>query len=392
MLRVRRELQEVPRARSESREREAQPGIGALMRSALWTWGRSNPRRMAVLAGIGWRMWRANSRRLARQRELGMTIPPVVAISPTMRCNYDCAGCYSRGRDSAGELSTSELDALLSEAEDLGVVSVVVTGGEPFMRDDLVDLMARHRGLLFVPITNGSLLTPAVARLIARSQNVLLLVSVEGFAADTDERRRPGAHAAALRALDRLRTAGACYGFAATNTTTNTAHLGTDAFIDEMVALGCSVGFFTEYVPCDERPRHDWVLDPGTRDTFRERVLKLRKSKPIILVQFPHDEYGADNSCSAAGRASLHINSRGDVEPCPFAPISCENVRRGGLAAACRSPFLRAVRDDERLLRRDRFACALFEHRRELEALASRFAAADSTRGRQQCTVGRSGR
>lgn len=353
-------------------DREREPGIGSLIASALWMWGRSSPRHMAFFAGIAWRMWHARRRRVQSERRLGGPVPSVVAISPTMRCNYNCRGCYSHGRDSDNELSTAELDALFSEAEELGVNSMVVTGGEPLVRSDLLELMARHRRLLFVPITNGSLVTPEVAERIARIGNVLLLVSIEGFPEDTDARRGPGAHKAALRALGHLRQAGACYGFAATNTAANTGHLGTDAFVDEMIGLGCSVGFFTEYVPCDEHPNDDWMLDQRAREAFRRRVLELRRHKPIVLVQFPHDEYGKDNRCSAAGQASLHINSQGDVEPCPFAPISCENVRWGGLASAFRSPFMRAIRENPALLRRDRFACALFEHRADLGELAVR--------------------
>lgn len=367
------EIRRQPHRRAAYTDRE--PGVGFLVASALWMWGRSNPRRMAFFAGMAWRMWHARRRRVRSERRLGGPVPSVVAISPTMRCNYNCHGCYSHGRDSANELSTVELDALFGEAEDLGVTSIVVTGGEPFMRDDLLDLMARHRRLLFVPITNGSLVTPEVAQRIARRGNVLLLVSIEGFPEDTDSRRGPGAHKAALRALARLREAGACYGFAATNTALNTDHLATDAFVDEMIGLGCSVGFFTEYVPCDEHPKDDWMLRPHEREAFRRRVLELRRRKAIVLVQFPHDEYGKDNRCLAAGQASLHINSQGDVEPCPFAPVSCENVRHGGLVAAVRSPFMQAIRENPALLRRDRFACALFEHRAELDELAEKLRA-----------------
>ncbi|MEW6229221.1 MAG: radical SAM protein [Bacillota bacterium] len=359
-----------------------EPTIGGLIRSALWMWGRSSPRRMFFLLRVTWRLWRADRRRMRQQRALAGPIPPVVAISPTMRCNYSCAGCYSRGRSWDDELSTDELDVLLSEAEGLGILAIVVTGGEPLLRDDLLDLMARHRHLLFIPITNGSLVTPGTAGRIARSGNILLLVSIEGFPSDTDGRRRPGAHRTALRALECLRKAGACYGFAATNTAVNTGHLGTDAFIDQMVDLGCSVGFFTEYVPCGPNPRFDWLLDEAARAAFRRRVLELRRRKPIVLIQFPHDEYGRDNRCSAAGRASLHINSQGGVEPCPFVPISRESIREGGLIAACQSPFLRAIRENPTLLQRHRFACSLFEHRAELEALAVQFAACPGDGGK----------
>jgi MoaA/NifB/PqqE/SkfB family radical SAM enzyme len=287
-----------------------------------------------------------------------------------MRCNYSCAGCYSRGRPTENELSTDELDTLFAEAEDLGVSAIVVTGGEPLLRGDMLDIIARHRRLLFVPITNGSLVTPETAQRIAQSGNVVMLVSIEGFPSDTDQRRQPGAHTTAIHALECLRAAGACSGFAATNTTMNTDNLGTDTFVDQMIALGCSVGYFTEYVPCGPSPNPDWCLDEAMRAAFRQRVLDMRRRKPIVLIQFPQDEYGEENRCSAAGQASIHINSQGDIEPCPFVPIARESIRQGGLTAACRSPFLRAIRQHPTLLQRQRFACSLFEHRSDIEALA----------------------
>jgi MoaA/NifB/PqqE/SkfB family radical SAM enzyme len=70
---------------------------------------------------------------------------------------------------------------------------------------------------------------------------------------------------------------------------------------------------------------------------------------------------------------SFHINSQGDIEPCPFVPVARENIRNGGLIAACQSPFLRAIREQPELLQRQRYACSLFEHRAELDGLAQQF-------------------
>jgi MoaA/NifB/PqqE/SkfB family radical SAM enzyme len=348
--------------------------IGDLIGLALWRWGCSRPNRMRRVAGLTWRMLLAELRRRRRERRIDAPIPWVIAISPTMECNYDCRGCYSRGRPTDDELTAGELDGLLSEAEDLGVLAVVVTGGEPLLRDDLIGAFRRHPRLLFFLITNGALVTSGAAREISDSGNVIALVSIEGFPADTDGRRCPGAHDAALRALERLRDADACFGFAAMNTAVSTDHLGTDQFFAEMEGLGCCVGFLTEYVPTGADPEFDWSVAEDDRAAFRRRVLELREKSRVVLVQFPHDEYGESNRCTAAGRASLHIGSRGEVEPCPFVPVSCDNVRQGGLAAACRSPFMRAIRERPELLGRERFACALFEHRAEVEEIARRYA------------------
>jgi MoaA/NifB/PqqE/SkfB family radical SAM enzyme len=341
--------------------------------AAVLRWAHFSPRRIVFLLRISWRHWLANRRRRRQQCQIDGSIPSVLAISPTMRCNYNCKACYSRGRPTDDELSTDELNRLFSEAEDLGIHSIVLTGGEPLLRDDILDLIAHHHRLLFFLITNGSLVTPEIARRIAQSGNIVLLVSIERFAIDTDELRQHGAHETAMHAFAHLRKAQAVFGFIATNTSANTFKLATDEFIDQMVTFGCIAGFFTEYVPCGPNPMPDWVLDEAARAEFRKRVLEFRRHKSIVLSQFPDDEYGRENRCSGAGWSSLHINSQGDVEPCPFVSVAHENIRHGGLIAACQSPFLRAIREQPKLLRRKRYACSLFEHRVQLDSLAQQF-------------------
>lgn len=347
--------------------------IGDFMRFAMWTWGRSSFSGLLFFLRVGTRLLLSKRIKEKRQKNIDGIIPTVIAISPTMRCNYNCTGCYSRDRISNNELSTQELDSLFSEAKKLGVLSIVVTGGEPYLRDDTIELMEKHKRLLFVPITNGSKMTPELAKRIAKSGNIIQLVSIEGLKKETDSRRKEGSYNIAIHAMKLLQEAGVCFGFAATNTSENSRTLGTDKFIDNMIELGCSLGYFTEYIPCGLHPKEDWVLSEETRKSFRERVIIFRRSKPIVLIQFPQDEYGEENRCTAAGISSLHINSEGGIEPCPFINISLENIRKGGLKAACESPFLKSIRERDYLLKREKLACSLFEHYSELQELAKKF-------------------
>lgn len=351
-------------------KKSKQNSIGDFMRFAMWSWGRSSFPGFLFFLRVGTRLLLSKRRKEKKQKSIDGIIPTVIAISPTMRCNYNCTGCYSRDRISNNELSTRELDSLFSEAEELGVLSIVVTGGEPYLRDDTIELMEKHKRLLFIPITNGSKMTPKLAKRISESGNIIQLVSIEGFKKHTDNRRKKGSYQIAVRAMKLLREAGVCFGFAATNTSENSKFLGTDRFIDSMIELGCSLGYLTEYIPCGPHPRKDWALREEERKSFREKVLAFRRSKFIVLVQFPQDEYGEENRCTAAGISSLHINSEGGIEPCPFINISLENIRKGGLKAACESPFLKSIRERDYLLKREKLACSLFEHYSELQELA----------------------
>ena len=70
----------------------------------------------------------------------------------------------------------------------------------------------------------------------------------------------------------------------------------------------------------------------------------LRNSKPIFLVDFWNDG-PAVNGCMAGGKRYLHINARGDVEPCVFAHFACDNIREKSLTEILKSPFFRAIRE-----------------------------------------------
>ena len=94
----------------------------------------------------------------------GVSVPWTIALSPTMRCNYKCAGCYSRGRREDQELAPDKIDRLFGEAQGMGVAAVVLTGGEPLLCEGILSIIVRYRRLLFFLITNGSLVTEILAR------------------------------------------------------------------------------------------------------------------------------------------------------------------------------------------------------------------------------------
>jgi MoaA/NifB/PqqE/SkfB family radical SAM enzyme len=96
-------------------------------------------------------------------------------IELTERCNNNCIHCYINRpeRDAAArarEMPTAFVQDLLSQAAGLGCLTVRFTGGEPLLRDDFADLyvFARRLGIRVLLFTNGRLITPALAALLAR--------------------------------------------------------------------------------------------------------------------------------------------------------------------------------------------------------------------------------
>jgi len=138
---------------------------------------------------------------------------PVVIWNATRRCNLSCMHCYSDSHDRVypGELTQEEGRRLLDDLAAFGVPTVIFSGGEPLIREDVFELAAyaRDLGLRCVLSTNGTLITPIVAQRIHDASFAYVGVSLDGIGNLHDSiRGRPGAYAQALRGLRSCRERG----------------------------------------------------------------------------------------------------------------------------------------------------------------------------------------
>ena len=105
----------------------------------------------------------------------------------------------------ADELTTAEGKKLLDDLATLGQVVVILTGGEPLLRDDIFDLAAYGHGLghRMVMAVNGTLLTPAIALRLKAAGIQRLSISIDGATAGSHDRLRAveGAYAGALNGI-----------------------------------------------------------------------------------------------------------------------------------------------------------------------------------------------
>jgi MoaA/NifB/PqqE/SkfB family radical SAM enzyme len=312
-------------------------------------------------------------RRAARLRQAsaaaGVEVPPLLILSVTQRCNLHCKGCYAQAlhRDATQELSTDELARVLDEAQELGISIVLLAGGEPLLRPDLLELAQSHREMIFPLFTNGMLLDDATLDRLAQQRHVLPVISLEGHQADTDGRRGLGVHAHSLQTMGRLRERGLFFGTSITVTRQNYATVSAPAYLADLIASGCRLFFLIEYVPTVPGTEA-LVLTDAQRDELPAVLEELRSALPGLFVELPGDEelYGG---CLAAGRGFVHISADGRLEPCPFAPFSDVSVRDTSLADALRSPFLRALRESDLHLAETQGGCTLWAQREQVLAL-----------------------
>jgi MoaA/NifB/PqqE/SkfB family radical SAM enzyme len=130
--------------------------------------------------------------------------PAKLAWEVTEACNSRCRTCTRRKASPEGELSTEEGFALIDSAAELGTLSISFTGGEPLIRKDLPELVARaHQKSLHTSLsTNGLLLNgKRLQRLLSAGIDTIYL-SLDGATAKTNDQLRgvPGSHDRVLEA------------------------------------------------------------------------------------------------------------------------------------------------------------------------------------------------
>lgn len=282
-------------------------------------------------------------KRHALEEELGFYPPSTMVISPSMWCPLRCYGCYAGMYPREERLSFEEVDDIIRQGKDIGMQFVVLSGGEPFAWEPLMDIFEAHRDVIFQVFTSGLLLDDDTVDRIAALGNVSPAISCEGFEEETDRRRGRGAFAKVNRAMDRLREAGVLFTFSATATRENLEVVTSERFIDHWIERGCLVGWYFIYMPIGRGPVLDLMPTPEQRVELSRRLKRLRATKPIVLIDFWNDgEYV--RGCIAAGRKYFHINNRGDAEPCVFCHFAADNVREKSLVECLRGEFFRAMR------------------------------------------------
>ncbi len=137
------------------------------------------------------------------------------SVDLTYRCNNRCRHCWLWEADTeperARELTTEEWRAVVDQARALGTREWAISGGEPLLREDFAELFeyVTARATTYSLNTNGTLVTPRIARLLKRKGNKM--VAVYGATADVYDHvtRNPGGFEALLHGLAYLKEADA---------------------------------------------------------------------------------------------------------------------------------------------------------------------------------------
>lgn len=117
--------------------------------------------------------------------KLNHVVPCSVLINVTFRCNLKCNFCKARLKRKVGlrkELSTKQIFALIDDLHRIGVPHVLITGGEPLLRQDIekIGFYLKKKRIVSVLTTNGTLITKKKAKWLSRAYDSIL-ISLDGL-------------------------------------------------------------------------------------------------------------------------------------------------------------------------------------------------------------------
>ena len=121
--------------------------------------------------------------RYFQSKGASLGLPMSGSFELTSRCNFNCKMCYVHdNQDTYGELSAKDWIELGKEAASCGMVFLLLTGGEPFLREDFFEIYSglKKQGLLISVNTNASLLDESMIRQLAKDPPLRMNVSLYG--------------------------------------------------------------------------------------------------------------------------------------------------------------------------------------------------------------------
>ena len=290
-----------------------------------------------------------------------------VQLHLTERCNLRCRHCYQSGTRNQ-ELSLAEIRNVAVEVSEMLDTwtdsydvpfspSFNITGGEPFLREDIFEVLQEvgDRGFELYLLSNGILIDKKKAQRLAELRVRGVQVSIEGPERIHEEIRGGGSFSSSLKGVRHLLDAGLTVTLNVT-----LSDINADYFMD-MVKLSSSLGVqklgFSRLVPSG---RGSGLLNNMLKkekvgelyhsiDSLNPEGLQIVTGDPVASQMSDNhkDDSGSfpTGGC-AAGISGFTILPDGTVTPCRRLPISIGNVRKDGLREIwATSRVLESLRD-----------------------------------------------
>jgi len=306
--------------------------------------------------------------------------PFMVSYSVTTKCNLKCKHCYSNSVDQAApdELTTQEAFRLIDDLSKWGIGLLIIDGGEPLCREDLLDVVeyASSKGIRTTIGSNGTLIDKTMARKMLEAGVMALAISVDGADAQTHDSFRGirGAFEQTLKGIQACRSAGLPFQLNmvirkdSLRQLQEMLRLAVDcganaAELFDLVAAGRAKEESKEQVlGLDERRQAMELLADAQRDypliirvpacpmyplLLRQKEIQPKHFPAEMLRRIPY--YGRGCAAGMPG-GYIMVQSNGEANPCMLLQVKLGNIREQSIASIWEnSPVLARLRQRESL-------------------------------------------
>ncbi len=315
------------------------------------------------------------SRFVARKKVESLPrLPLRGTIDLTYRCANDCRHCWLRlppgAPERAAELTAEEIRRIAAEARALGCREWAISGGEPLLRPDFLEIFEAltERAVWYTLNTNGGLITPAIARLLRRPGTLLVALYGATAAVHDAVTRNPGSFEALTRGVACLREAGTPFTVQVVPMRTNFPEYGAMVRLAGSWSRSWRIGA-------------TWLYLSASGDAVKDREIAAERLSPAEVVGLdpargggPEGSFDADCAAAAApdaglyaaclaGRRDFHVDPYGGLSFCSFVkdPALRVDLRTTPLAEAWedRLPALAAAAAPSPAYREGCGACEL---------------------------------
>lgn len=227
-------------------------------------------------------------------------------------------------------MTTEELKAAIDQVKALGAIHLNLTGGEPLLRDDIVDLIAHAHdiGLMTRISTNGDLLSRERVAELSRAGLNQCGIPIDDADPETHDRMRglSGLFDRAVQGIHSL------HEFGIESRLITYAHHGNlPDGLERIFDLGNQLGVNSIHINFPYASGR-WAksFDKMFTDDDMARLRRLQSymRSPPVLIEFPTPEA----MCLATKKSIIYVNASGEVTPCPMVPYGMGNMRQESLA------------------------------------------------------------
>ncbi len=295
----------------------------------------------------------------------------LVSWGTTNECNLSCIYCYrAAGNKLKNELSTTEAIKLLESIKLLGGKAIVLSGGEPLLRQDIFEIIryGSKIGLRVLLATGGTLIDRTMAIKLKKAGVSCVSIGIDGANPDTHDKIRgvKGAYKLAIKGVMECINVGLDLQINVTVTKLNYREI--PKIIELADKIGAKYMHIFSFIPTG-RGENIEDLTP-TQKQYHDLLTYILKTQPkykgLIIKPTCSPQYWVYLSTQkpsfaqeflklyprgcVAGISYLYISPQGDVFPCPYLQISVGNIRIQPLHEIwLSSPILQKLRNIEYL-------------------------------------------